>query len=570
MKKAKKLVSLLLAVVMLLSLAVSGGAATEEAEPTVTGEICAVEESVSGTVTVDSTVDGITGVKGSITISNATAEEDYTLYQLMYLDSYQVVSAVDIRYSYKVVPAWKNFFQTDIAKQYVTLDGDDHVTWTNAAKGDGTPTIQEFSQEALKWAKNQSGLNLKTLTAGSTAVEGTSYDGYTVKFKDLPLGYYLVDSSVGAACSLNTVVKDVVIRDKNMVPTVDKKVYSSGGWSDSNNETVTRDVYFKSEIILRRNSNNIIFHDTMDDGLEFNAPAGNAPLEFNINDFYKELTLFYGQNNPKPGVYPESLTINVDYTVDTNPTDNHTFDIKFTDEFYKKINAKNITAQADKPSYVAEMWKVYIYYSAKLTDAAIDVDAGVKNKAKVTYGEKNSSTNEPETTTKTFEIPVFKFTGTGTEVGVKDAEFKLFRSTGTVGENVIWYTLVKTSTEGATEDVYKITGTVTTEQEATGVRTPESGKFRIQGLAAGTYNLKETATPAGFNGLATAVEVTIDADGTIRSADPNGYVKIRNSSGAVMPETGGIGTTIFYVVGSILLVGATILLIVKKRMNDEK
>ena len=117
----------------------------------------------------------------------------------------------------------------------------------------------------------------------------------------------------------------------------------------------------------------------------------------------------------------------------------------------------------------------------------------------------------------------------------------------------------------------------------------ESGKFNVAGLDSGTYYLTETKAPSGYNKLEGPIEITISATLetgentpglsalTIRvgtaaavNGDPTtGTVVnvVKNNSGSVLPETGGIGTTIFYVVGSILLVGAAVLLITKKRVN---
>ena len=100
----------------------------------------------------------------------------------------------------------------------------------------------------------------------------------------------------------------------------------------------------------------------------------------------------------------------------------------------------------------------------------------------------------------------------------------------------------------------------------------EHGQFNVKGLDAGTYYLKETTTPTGYNtcGLTT---VTIKANHTgnrIELDSSNLSTTIINNSGTVLPSTGGIGTTIFYVLGSILVLGAAVLLIVKKRMKDQE
>lgn len=95
----------------------------------------------------------------------------------------------------------------------------------------------------------------------------------------------------------------------------------------------------------------------------------------------------------------------------------------------------------------------------------------------------------------------------------------------------------------------------------------------MDGLDSGTYYLKEMEAPLGYNKLDTVVTVVINESGklNVTTEKPDGadQIQVENKSGAELPTTGGIGTTIFYVVGSILLVGAGILLVTKKRMSAE-
>ena len=132
--------------------------------------------------------------KGSITISNTVKDETYTIYRMFKLDSYD-----GDHYSYTVENDWKDFFKTGSGKDYITLDGQGHPTW-NAAKSQDSDKA-EFAKLALKWAADNEISGTKETAAGGT-----------VTFSDLGLGYYLVDSSLGALCGLNTTTPNVTDR----------------------------------------------------------------------------------------------------------------------------------------------------------------------------------------------------------------------------------------------------------------------------------------------------------------------------------------------------------------------
>ena len=116
--------------------------------------------------------------------------------------------------------------------------------------------------------------------------------------------------------------------------------------------------------------------------------------------------------------------------------------------------------------------------------------------------------------------------------------------------------------------------------------------FTFNGLDDGEYRIKETATPAGYNTVAD-IYFTVTAEHEILSDNPaltglsgdegtgeliftadeqegSLTTDIENKKGTTLPETGGIGTTVFYILGSVLVLGAVVLLITKKRMNMEK
>jgi len=141
------------------------------------------------------------------------------------------------------------------------------------------------------------------------------------------------------------------------------------------------------------------------------------------------------------------------------------------------------------------------------------------------------------------------------------AEFVLVDSDGTTEIPVLYDTQNKSyypqgSAEGTAENI------VSVENEIGVV---------IRGLDNQTYYLKEVNAPTGYNPLTSLVELTVEQDTTgeaMITITEKSKVKIANNAGTVLPSTGGMGTTLFYVIGSILVIGAGVLLVVRRRMND--
>ena len=96
--------------------------------------------------------------------------------------------------------------------------------------------------------------------------------------------------------------------------------------------------------------------------------------------------------------------------------------------------------------------------------------------------------------------------------------------------------------------------------------TDKDGAASFDGLANGTYHLVETKAPAGYNQLTAPVTITVNGDDT--GAKLTVTEKVENQAGTLLPSTGGMGTTIFYVLGAVLVVGAGVLLVTKKRMSQ--
>lgn len=170
---------------------------------------------------------------------------------------------------------------------------------------------------------------------------------------------------------------------------------------------------------------------------------------------------------------------------------------------------------------------------------------------------------------------VTKVDGTNNGTRLAGAKFKLYyEKDGTKN-----YAKVNLS-EGDNKD--KITGWTATETEGTVLTTDNSGNITVKGLKEGTYYLEEIEAPAGYNKLTAPVKVdiannpnsiyelkSVEADGKAGTvAQAVGTITIANNKGSTLPSTGGMGTKLFYTIGGILMAGAAIVLVVRKRRSD--
>ena len=460
---------------------------------------------------------------GTITINNAVNEQTYTIYKLLDLESYDKTNN---HYSYKPATEWKSFFETAEAKNYITVDENGYANWVKGADQ------VAFAQKALAYAKDEA--------HPIVGVSNKKEEGKTLTFTNLSLGYYLVDSSVGTLCSLDTTNTDATIQEKNGVPSVDKKVSSTetGNYDTSNTASIGDTVYFKTTITAQPGAQNYVLHDKMDAGLTFNESSVKATLNKKKTNENKDLT-------------------NTDYSLvttgleSTNPK--CTFHVNFIPTFCDSLEANDT---------------ITITYSATLNENAVIAGDGNKNETWLKYGENNNlETTHPTTDTKTFEMNVFKFyedkNNSNAEKGLAGATFKLTKDSKDA-ENI---TFVKTSNESTTEDVYRV---AKTGETVTTITSPKSGKFTIQGLGAGTYYLTETKQPAGYNKLSDPVTVEIDENGNVTvdgtAANP---VKVENKTGTVLPSTGGMGTTMIYLIGAVLVLGSGVVLVTKRRVKNK-
>lgn len=462
--------------------------------------------------------------KGTITITNAKEGETYKLYKILSLESYSYTGndKDNGNYAYTLTgdTKWDNFIETKATEYFKFDDTNKYLTWEGATDD---ARVKEFAQLALKYARTESN-NVQPLQK----VEKTKSS--TVKFDNLGLGYYLVDSSVGSLCVLNTTNPDLTIAEKNGVPSVEKGVKNiqNGTYGTSNNASIGDTVYFQTTITAQPGAQNYVLHDKMAEGLTLKNDSivvkkGESPVETS------------------------------DYTLKTSGfIDDCTFEIVFGQTFCDGL-------QKDE--------KITVTYSATLNENAVIAGEGNKNETKLKYGD-SQETQPSVTNTKTFKMDVFKFyidkNDLTTEKGLADAKF-------TLSKNQNGTDPIKLIDKGS--NTYRVAKTDETNT-ITEVITPDNGRFTIQGLGAGTYYLTETKQPAGYNKLSGPVTVVIDENGKVMvkkgaNLEDATEVKVENKTGTVLPSTGGAGTTMIYLVGAVLVLGSGVVLATKRRVKNK-
>lgn len=468
---------------------------------------------------------GATTGEGKITIDNAVIGHTYKIYRILNLQYNDTAKS----FRYEKNDKWGAFVEEQTA--YLSVDSTTGVvTWANSDNADNGTAIKALAVAAGQYVKDQG-----TALTADDFKEATSS---TVTFDNLPLGWYLVvsDLTTDAICSIDTTAKQVTIREKNGVPTVTKEVeYASGSWGQGNDGNVGDTVNFQTTIyVTDGNPTNYVLHDKMSNGLTFKEDS----IAVKVND----------------------TTPITNYSVKYTNTDKCTFEISFP----------NGTLHTND--------KVVVTYSATINSNAVVGTAGNENETWLKYGN-NGETTHGRTKTYTWKFNILKFfTDSNDEKQyLADVEFVLYRKNNTTDP----------AEYAKFDSNNKLTGWTKNESEAGKLRTNATSNVCVEGLDEGTYFLKETATPGGFNGLTTDVEVWITSscntltganyaveykmvneEGFTDTDDEEKVVPIENKRGTTLPGTGGIGTTIFYVIGGGLMVAAAILLITKKRMEN--
>ena len=527
---------------------------------------------------------------GSITIGNPNQDATYKAYRLLDLVSFD---AANDTFNYKVADKWKTFFSDGVGKDMFELDKQGEEYYVKGPKLIADTNLED--KKVTPETKSDWAIRLAKLVSENKARIVEDYtlnrdNSFKATFSvDTEMGYFFVDTTLGSLCSLDTSSKDVTIYEKNVVPGNEKTVTEDSNTAAGNDKgadtaaqtTNTADVgdtvLFEIKVDVpsapaidgaampgTAGAQNLVVHDAMEAGLTWTG-AEKVTVEHHVGG----------------ASVGNVLTKTTDFNVaagdeGVNPC---TFHVTFTDSFLKTVKNGDY---------------IVVKYSAVVNEGAITDADGVKNTSKVAFGD-NHVTETDYTVTKTFPLTVAKYAVKND--GSNDYNKPLAGAKFTLSYDAAGSNKINLVASGTT-DTYNVctigTAHSGTHTHVTEVTTGAAGVLYIRGLDAGTYYLTETAAPTGYTPLDKPVEIVVGTDGAVKyktsganggystvgkitldpdgkgegvSADVNNAVQVLNQAGNKLPATGGMGTTIFYTVGALMMVCALVMLITKKKMS---
>lgn len=357
---------------------------------------------------------------------------------------------------------------------------------------------------------------------------------------------------------------NVPITPKAEKPTVEKKVYdnpdgtSTGGFGSSADHAINEKFQFQLTATLPDSTNraydyydkySVIFHDTLSDGITYDKDdeLDSVVIKSNGNTY--------------------NITDSSKYTIDTT-------DLESQNSFVVNIDVK--ACAKDAWFDLNDGATITVTYTAHLNDKAYVNTAGGStsniNKVYLTYSnnpkDESSIGKTPESTpvyVYTYQLNNTKHQDTEKGPALEGACFRLYSDEACTDQSEVQLY----QKDGFYYPIKDVLG-----KEAVEMKSAANGTFNVKGLDAGTYYLKEITPPDGYSACK-VIPVTIKADHSRNdqvnlegSNLTNDIVNIK-AGGITLPSTGGIGTTLFYVVGGGLMVAAIVLLVTKKRMENK-
>jgi len=482
------------------------------------------------------------GPDGSITVTKTHKGQVYELYQLFDATTVEgrTATATD-GISYTLMSGKTDF--------KATVDGEevDGAQWFKIENGNvvikddtAKAAITDDNADFAAWAK-----------AYGTKIgnnQEASADGAAVKWETLEEGYYFITTTTGSLVTVDSIKPNATVEDKNPGTSIEKTITDANSIDDAGKAALAQvgtDVSYESRIPISRGAYNYKFTDVMTDGLTLQA------------DSVKVYVVTTGAD-----VAEGAVAVNSDCGTVTaaNATgDAADITITFDDEWLKTNWGKDIVIQ----------------YTATVNANAIIAVASNPNTAKIEYGNKDKPlTDTSDAEVYSAQVTVKKVDGNknaleGAGFKLKNADGKWYKNTAGI---VSW---VEAEADGT--EILPVKGTTIPnpdydpdDADSPKTITSTDAIASFTGLANGKYTLVETTVPTGYNKAA-------DTELEIKPAQTNNLTTeltvestVTNQSGAELPSTGGIGTTIFYVLGGLLVAFAVVLLITKTRMSKEQ
>ena len=507
MKRIKKLAAALLTAIMMMTMTVTAYAA-------------------GGTHSLTVNTQGNQDLKG----------QTINLYKLFDVTESGEGQNKNYAYTVNTETGYKDALVSVLGESLTNTSKDEEFASAVLALGkDNAPEVQNFANKFTTHALENK--VKETATSGKITESKTSYD-----FTDLAAGYYLVYVTGGKEIQSSLVTVDAdhtTVNLKTEAPSIEK--------------TVNRDTVEIGQVVTYTVKGSIPdttgyeqyvykIHDTLSTGLDFVNDANGAAVSDNA---VKVAVAFTDTSVTDASTAPTTAVL--------SGTENRTMALDLS--AWVKANQAN-KGKAFTVTYYAKVNK--------------DAEVTNNNKASLEYGNNptNTTTTTPsEAKTNTYPLDINKIK-TGTTEMLKGATFKLYR------DSVEAVNVVKVSKVAGKDGCY-IVNPDSTNTDMVTVASGMDGQgynLHINGLAAGTYYLEETKAPDGFNKLTDPIKVTITKDGdtnwTVKKNDvseDDKIIDVENSTGSLLPSTGGTGVIVFAGVAILLVFGVVVSFIRDKR-----
>ncbi len=475
--------------------------------------------------------------QGKITVSNTTQGETYDLYKVF--DA--TFKGDNIAYTY----------DASNAAFLAALTGENSPF--DAVKfSDGTYNITRKPEYA---SAEHNSLILDFIRANKDnfgeKVDTQTGNGGAITFRDLPYGYYFITSTLGTTVTIDSAAPSATVIDKNQETTIDKQESVDGGttWKYVGKGTV-------EDPIPTQAIGSVVNYKLAGTVTQYAKEEKVTFLKF-VDTMSEGLT---ATKDVKVSVVKDSVL--------TDVTDTATID-------YATVDGKTVTTitvptvDANDKFLYASNAAYEITYTATINEKAL---ANVQNNEVVLKDNNDNTIGTDSTEVVNYQIALKKTDSKNVELA--GAEFLLYTSKDINDKTTLVPVVLVSGTGDATsegDNVYRVAKAG--EEGVKSMVTGKTGVIIVKGLKNGDYYFEETAAPAGFNRLTerkhVAAEGYTDENQIPSINNANASITVINTTGSLLPSTGGIGTTIFYIVGAILVIAGVAYFMLRRKAEVE-